>query len=185
AKESLADEKNLSALLFRFEQCKTLEEIQDEVRKAKIRLKGEHYEEFRMALADWLWNTTITKFKTRDPAKHKLDLLEKLWQRFALRTKNIRVISLFSLTHNFFFSVYFCYELTYCRHYAGFVAYQSISLSKPHTTMSEIRCCRLGQHYGFKTTVKDACPQLIGSDTEKDTRCILHTPVSETLLTFR
>ena len=74
AKESLADEKNLSALLFRFEQCKTLEEIQDEVRKAKIRLKGEHYEEFRMALADWLWNTTTTKFKTRAPAKHKLDL---------------------------------------------------------------------------------------------------------------
>ena len=69
-----ADEKNLSALLFRFEQCKTLEEIQDEVRKAKIRLKGEHYEEFRMALADWLWNTTTTKFKTRAPAKHKLDL---------------------------------------------------------------------------------------------------------------
>ena len=76
AKESLADEKNLSALLFRLEQCKSLDEVQAEVRKAKIRLKGEHYEEFRLILADWLWNTVITKFTTENPIKKDLDLEE-------------------------------------------------------------------------------------------------------------
>ena len=76
AKESLADEKNLSALLFRLEQCKTLDEIQAEVRKAKIRLKGEHYEEFRLILADWLWNTVLTKFNEENPIKNDFDLEE-------------------------------------------------------------------------------------------------------------
>ena len=47
---------------------------QAEVRKAWIRLKGEHYEEFRLILADLLWNTVVTKFKTEQPTKHDLDL---------------------------------------------------------------------------------------------------------------
>ena len=62
-KESLRDENNLSAMLFRMEQCKTIEEFICEIQKAKVRLSGDHYEEFRLLLSDWIRFTVMTHYE--------------------------------------------------------------------------------------------------------------------------
>ena len=41
---------------------------------AKLRLQEDTYEEFRMILADWLWNTVVTRFEVTKPEKHYIDL---------------------------------------------------------------------------------------------------------------
>ena len=61
-KESIADETNLSAMLFRMEQCKTIEELIEEIKKARIRLSGEHYDEFRLLLSQWIRYTVLTQY---------------------------------------------------------------------------------------------------------------------------
>ena len=61
-KESIADERNLSAMLFRMEQCKTIEELIEEIKKARVRLSGEHYEEFRLLLSQWIRYTVLTQY---------------------------------------------------------------------------------------------------------------------------
>ena len=53
-KESVSDKENLAALLFRMDQCKSIEDLIKEIEIAKIRLRGDHYEEFRLLLSEWI-----------------------------------------------------------------------------------------------------------------------------------
>ena len=62
-KESASDKENLAALLFRMEQCKSIEDLIKEVDIAKIRLRGDHYEEFRILLSEWIRYTVMGNYK--------------------------------------------------------------------------------------------------------------------------
>ena len=73
-KESLSDESNLSAILFRMEQCKSLEDLIAEIQKAKIRLKGDKYEEFRLLLSEWIRFNVITQYRNNITKDDKITL---------------------------------------------------------------------------------------------------------------
>ena len=79
-KESLNNRNNLSVIIFRMQQCSSIEDFLCEIKKAKEYLKGDHYSEFRRVLSQWIRYMIISNYrdsvKDNDKITSNIDMEE-------------------------------------------------------------------------------------------------------------